>query len=88
MMRLLSNRRWLAGLVVVGAWQMLGACNGSPVGVVDDDAGNPEGGAGDATSEAAGDAAIDGHADGATGTDASNDRTMTMTDAGTDAPAD
>jgi hypothetical protein len=88
MMRLLSNRRRLAGLAVVGAWQVLGGCNGSPVGVVDDDAGNAEGGAGDATSEAAGDATIDGHSDGPTGTDASNDRTMTMSDAGTDAPAD
>lgn len=59
-MGLLSNKRWLGGAAaVIGAWLVLGACNGTPVAVVDDDAGNPEGGGGDATSEAGGDAAAE-----------------------------
>lgn len=83
-MRLLSNRRWVGGVsITVGAWLVLGACNGSPVGVVDDDAGAD--GGGDANFEASGDATMDVAPEGSSGNDGSGDGTMTMGEASADA---
>lgn len=69
MMRLLSNRRGFgaAVAVVTGGWLALGACGGTPVGVVDDDAAMP-----DAMQEASGEATVDG-SDAASGNDATAD---------------
>ncbi|HEX8796420.1 MAG TPA: hypothetical protein VF765_35960 [Polyangiaceae bacterium] len=83
-MRLLSNRRWLGGVAITaGTWVVLGACNPSPVGVVDDDAGF-EGG-GEATFEASGDTTMDVGPEGSSGNDGSSDGTMPMPEASADA---
>lgn len=82
-MRLLSSRRLLGGVALVCAWLALGACTGTPVAVVDDDAG--EGGA-DAAFEASGDdATVEAGPDGRTGNDAATDGTMPMNDSSVDA---
>jgi hypothetical protein len=70
---------------MLGSWLALGACNGSPVGVVGDEAGGSEGGGGDATPEASGDATMDAGSDGPTGNDAPTDGTMPMNEASVDA---
>jgi hypothetical protein len=83
--RLPATRRLLCGAgMMLGSWLALGACNGSPVGVVDDDAGGSEGG-GDATSEASGDATVEVGPDAPMTNDTGTDVTMTMSDASADA---
>ncbi len=82
-MPLFSNRRWVGGAsVTVGAWLVLGACNGSPVGVVDDDSGAD--GSGDAVFETSGDTTLDVGPEGS-GNDGSNDGTMMSSEASSDA---
>jgi len=81
-MRLPSHRRPPGGVALVCAWLALGACTGTSVGVVDDDAG--EGGA-DASFEASNDATMEGSADGGAGNDATTDGTMPMNDSSVDA---
>ncbi len=103
-MRFLSTRCWLACFVAVtGAALAVGACTGTPVGVVDDDGGGgdggieaaaeggAEGGAGDAPSEATGDATVDADAsDGGTTETGTTQEASTdaAPEAATDAPAD
>ncbi len=84
MMRLLSKRRLLGGVSLVGTWLAIGACTGTSVGVVDDDAGS-EGGGADAASEASPDAPVESGSDGGTGNEASTDGTMPMNEASLDA---
>lgn len=97
-MRIRSTRCWLGCFAALaGAALAVGACTGTPVGVVDDDGGGGdggieaaaeggvEGGNADAPSETSVDATVDGGSDGSSGNDASSDGTVPMSDASADA---